>query len=137
MITNIPMWSTSSKLIKKCEEERKLYKEIVVTLLKNKDKIKYVETKKINDELYYYFKFKEQEISVCEYLFRDEESYNLEVGVVWFHGSNSYSPEYKELCRYLCDIGFSNMCEEKRQEEDEINNKHIKRLKDTVDKLKI
>lgn len=136
MIIDISMCSINSKLIKEYEEERKLYKEIVITLLKNKDKIKYVETKKINNELYYYFKFKEQDISVCEYSFRDKESYNLEVGEVWFHGCNSYSTEYIELCRYLYDIGFSNMCEEKRQEE-EINNKHIKRLKDTVAKLKI
>ena len=70
----------SSRPSKEDIQEQKLYKNIVEILLKNKDKIEYVESKLINNTTYHYFKYKNKEIDICKYNWETSaDKYNLTV----------------------------------------------------------
>lgn len=122
-------------------KERDLYKNIVEILLKNKDKIEYIESKLINNITYHYFKYKNKEIDICKYDWKENaDNYNLTVDDIWFFGSNSFSFEYLDLCEYLYKLGedkeFDERVKKSKEESTRISNKIINKLEDTLKALK-
>jgi len=121
-------------------QEQKLYKNIVEILLKNKDKIEYVESKLINNTTYHYFKYKNKEIDICKYNWKESaDKYNLTVDDIWFIGSNSFSFEYLDLCEYLCKLGedkeFDERLKKSKEESIKISNEIINKLENTLKDL--
>lgn len=121
-------------------KERELYQKIVEILLKNKEKIEYVKSEKINDNIYYYFKYKNKEIDICQFDWKESaDKYNLTVDDIWFFGSNSFSFEYLDLCKYLCKLGedkhFDEIVKKSKEESAKIYNKHIQKLENTLKNL--
>lgn len=134
-------WSSVSELSKEDIQERQLYKNIVEILLKNKDKIIYIESKLINNTTYHYFKYKDKEIDICQYDWKESaDKYNLTVDDIWFIGSNSFSFEYLNLCEYLCKLGenkeFDERVKKSKEESKKIHNKVVEKLKNTLENLK-
>lgn len=132
--------SWSSGPSKKDLKERELYKNIVEILLRNKEKIEYIKSETINDNTHYYFKYKDKEIDICKYNWKESaDKYNLTVDDIWFLGSNSFSFEYLDLCEYLCKIGeknyFNEIVKKSKEESTKIYNKRIQKLKNTLKKL--
>lgn len=122
-------------------QERKLYKNIVEILLKNKDKIEYIESKLINNTTYHYFKYKGKEIDICQYDWKESvDKYNLTVDDIWFSGSNSFSFKYLDLCKYLWKLGedkeFDERLKKSKEESIKISNKTINKLENTLKSLK-
>lgn len=119
------------------EEERKLYASIINVLYVNKEKIKYIETKVFDNDLHFYFEYKNQRIEFSQYDWqRNKDSYNLIVGDESFLSSDSIMVEkYKPFCKYLYDKGFSEMCNEKIQQRKEIENKQKTKLKNLLNQL--
>lgn len=121
-------------------KERNLYKNIVEILLKNKEKIEYVKSEKINDNIHYCFKYKDKEIDICQYNWtKDADRYNLTVDDIWFFGSNSFSFEYLDLCKYLYKLGedkeFDEIVKKSKEESTKRYNKHIQKLENTLKNL--
>lgn len=130
----------SSKPSKEDIKERDLYKNIVEILLKNKEKIKYVKSEIINDNIHYYFEYKNKEIDICKYNWKESaDKYNLTVDDIWFLGSNSFSFEYLDLCEYLCKLGedkeFDERLKKSKEESIKISNRIINKLENTLKDL--
>lgn len=135
--TGISWYSGPSK---KDLKEKELYKNIVEILLKNKEKIKYVKSETINDNIHYYFKYKDKEIDICKYNWKESaDKYNLTVDDILFLGSNSFSFEYLDLCEYLCKLGedkhFDEIVKKSKKESTKIYNERIQKLKSVLKKL--
>lgn len=121
-------------------QERELYQKIVEILLKNKEKIEYVKSEKINDNIYYYFKYKDKEIDICQFDWKESaDKYNLTIDNIWFFGSNSFSFEYLDLCKYLCKLGegkhFDEIVKKSKEESAKRYNERIQKLENTLKNL--
>lgn len=121
-----------------CEKERKLYTDIINILYTNKEKIKYIKSKKTDNDFYFYFKYKNKIIEVSQYNWQiKDDEYNLTVDDKMFITTNSQSAEnYEPLCEYLYNIGFHKWCKETKNIENNKNEKYNKELQDLIDDLK-
>lgn len=133
-------WYFTSGPSKEDIKERELYKNIVEILLKNKEKIKYVKSETINDNIHYYFEYKNKEIDICKYNWKESANkYDLTVDDIWFLGSNSFSFEYLDLCEYLCKLGenkyFDERLKKSKEESIRISNRIINKLENTLKDL--
>lgn len=140
MITDYTGIGWSSGPSKEDIQERELYQKIVEILLKNKEKIEYVESKLINTTTYHYFKYKDKEIEICQYNWtKDADRYNLTVDDIWFFGSNSFSFEYLDLCKYLYKLGedkyFDVIVKKSKEESAKRYSERMQKLENTLKNL--